>query len=83
VASDFGFIPDSSQRNTNELPPQGSGYRPAKRGLPYPRRTDETKNRAFDLFGKLTDTQILYDSLFYFIQTVVILIQDYLCLFKV
>ena len=80
MATNFGLIAHTTERHSIELAVESFSDRFAQGGLAHTWRSIEAEDAALIIFSKLAHSQELYDPLLDLIQTVVILVQDYLSL---
>src|SRR5512139_3806514 len=76
MATNLRLVANAAQRQANEIPPEGTGHRLGKGGLPHPRRSHEAEDRPPDLLYQRLNREIFEDSLLRLLQTVVILLED-------
>ena len=80
MATNFGLVAHTTERNSIELAVKGFSDRFAQGGLAHTRWSIEAEDGALVIFSKLAHSQELYDPLLDLIQAVMIPVQDYLCL---
>ena len=78
MALDLGNISQTADRESEELSLQSTGNRFSDRRLSNPRGTNETYDLAFNGSTKLSDCQELQNPVLDILQTVVVLVQDFL-----
>ena len=83
MAPDLCLIPDSAKRDPNVFLLKRLCYRTGNRCLAGSGRAYETNNGRISLFGKGTNRQILQDSVLYFFQSVMIPVQNLLCILQI
>ena len=76
MPTDFGFISNTTERHPNELPTCGTSDRLTERSFSNAWGTDETDNRAFQVFDELQNSEVLKHIFLRFLQAVMVLIQD-------
>ena len=80
VAADFRFIMDAAQADAHILFIQGSGYRAGNRRFSRSRRSHQADDRAVALLCQNADRKILQHPLFHLLETIMVLLQDLLCM---
>src|SRR5262245_26174714 len=75
VASKLRFVADSAERHPFEFAPHCPGDRLTQTCFTNSGRADETQYRSFGFRVQLYDGQVLQDSLFDFLQVIMILVQ--------
>src|SRR5262252_10724183 len=75
MTTDFGLVPDATQREAHEFAPQGARNRLPQRGLPYPWGAHKTENRPLHLLLELAHAEVFEDALLDLLQTVVVFVE--------
>ena len=83
VTSDFGLVVHTAQRDSHIFSVKRFGHRLTQAGLTDSRRAVQAEDRGFHISLKLEHCQVFYDSLLYRIQTIVVAIQNLLCVLQV
>ena len=83
MAADLCFISHATQRQPVELSPHGPGNRSPQRRFTNTWRAYKTENGALGRFVELPNCQKLKNSLFYFVQTIMVFIKNLLGIYKV
>ena len=73
---DLGLVPDSSQRQPDELASGSPGYGTRQRRFPHSGRTHQAENRTLGVFHQLAHGQELQDTLLDLLQSVVVLVKN-------
>src|SRR5262245_13187016 len=76
VATNLGFVTHAAERNSNEFPAHGFGYRSSQRCLADSRRSNETQDRRFALRTQLQHREIFQDAFLDLLEVIVVLIQN-------
>ena len=79
MPANLRFIAHAAERHADELSPRRFGDRHAERGFSHTRRSDEAKDRAFGILDQLPHRQKLKDAFLDLFQTIVIRVQNLLC----
>jgi len=80
VTTDLSLIPDTAKTDPHIFPVQCFGNTLADTGLTSARCTDKKQDRTRLLLIQCHHRNLLHNTLFYFFQTVMLLIQHLLCL---
>ena len=76
VSTDFRFVMHTAQGHTYEFPPERLCDRQPQRCFTDTGRPRETENRPLHYWAQFTDRKVFKDSVFDFVQSVMVLIED-------
>src|SRR5581483_1353654 len=77
MAADLGFVVNAAKRDADKFAPERTSNRTAERGLADARRSHEAKDWTFHCRLKTTNGEVIQNAVFYFLQIVVVGIQDF------
>ncbi|MNE65263.1 hypothetical protein D3C80_1607300 [compost metagenome] len=83
MTANFSFITHAAQRHTDVFASGCFSYRLPQRGFTHPWRADQAQNRAFELVHTALNREILKNTVFDALQTVMVGIKDFLRLAQV
>ena len=76
VSANFGFVAHPAQRDARELSPERVGDAFSQRSFPDSGRTDQTKDRSFELLLQFDDGQKLEQPIFHLLQSKMLFVQN-------
>ncbi|MNB88452.1 hypothetical protein D3C75_354660 [compost metagenome] len=83
VTADFGFVTNAAQRHTDVFTSGRFGNGLPQRGFTHPRRSYQAQDRALELVYTALNRKVLKDAIFNTFQTVMVGIEDLLCLTQI
>src|SRR5262249_13637116 len=83
MAADFRFIVNAPQAHSDKLTAECACNGLAQRCLSNSRRSDEAQNWTFRVLFQLANREVLDDSVFDFVEPVMVFIQNLLCFLEI